>query len=368
VLTPDEARQEARRVLGDVARGLDPAEQRASDRAALTVEGLCREYMEKAEKGLIIDRRGRAKKMSTVAIDRGRVSRHIVPLLGRKLVAEVKGSDIRAFVRDVIAGKTAMIALKADSKRRTVVTGGPGTATRTMGLLGAIFSYAVQEGLRSDNPVHGVARPAYNKRKVRLDDERYRALGDAIRKAEQTGEVWQATLAIQLLALTGCRRGEVIKLLRDEVDLKGQALRYADTKTGESIRPLGWSACEVARAAMARSNERFVFPSVRKPDFHYRGLPNAWERIVTPVLPDLMPHGLRHAFASVAEDLGYSLPTIGALLGHAGSGVTAGYVHKLDAALIAAADRVSRHVAETLGLFGPGGQVVELPGRLVSTT
>jgi integrase len=218
-----------------------------------------------------------------------------------------------------------------------------------------------------DNPVHGVARPAYNKRKVRLDDERYRLLGDAVSKAEQSGEIWQAVTAIRLLALTGCRRGEVIKLLRNEVDLAGQALRYDDTKTGESIRPIGRVACDLLRDALERASGRFVLPSVRKPDYYYRGLGLAWERIVAPVLPGLTPHGLRHAFASAAEDLGYSLPTIAALLGHAGSGVTAGYIHKLDAALIAAADRVSRHVAEALGLVGQGGDVVEFQGRSVLT-
>jgi hypothetical protein len=35
------------------------------------------------------------------------------------------------------------------------------------------------------------------------------------------------------------------------------------------------------------------------------------------------------------------VPTIGALLGHAGSVVTSGYIHKVDAALIAAANRIA---------------------------
>jgi hypothetical protein len=65
----------------------------------------------------------------------------------------------------------------------------------------------------------------------------------------------------------------------------------------------------------------------------------------------------------MAEDLGYSLPTIGALIGHAGGGVTAGYVHKLDAALIAAADRVARHIAEAMGDVEPASAVVDFQSR-----
>jgi hypothetical protein len=53
-MTPDEARREARRHLSDVERGLDPAEQLLQERNAITVADLCREYLPKAEAGLII--------------------------------------------------------------------------------------------------------------------------------------------------------------------------------------------------------------------------------------------------------------------------------------------------------------------------
>jgi hypothetical protein len=50
---------------------------------------------------------------------------------------------------------------------------------------------------------------------------------------------WQAVEAIRLIALTGCRRGEIQRLRRTEVDQAGQALRLGDTKTGYSVRPIG---------------------------------------------------------------------------------------------------------------------------------
>ena len=70
-LTPDEARREARRLLSDVDRGIDPAEQRLEERDAITVADLCREYLAKAEAGLIIGRKGLPKKASTLEIDQG---------------------------------------------------------------------------------------------------------------------------------------------------------------------------------------------------------------------------------------------------------------------------------------------------------
>jgi hypothetical protein len=100
VLTLDQARVEARRLLADVARGFDPVERRASDRNATTMELLCREYLDRAERGLIITRRKQSKKASTLYVDRGRIERHIIPLLGHRTVKDLTQTDVRAFQRD----------------------------------------------------------------------------------------------------------------------------------------------------------------------------------------------------------------------------------------------------------------------------
>lgn len=366
VLTPDEARNEARAVLARVAKGEDPAETRAADRTAATVADLCREYLEKAEQGLIITRRGKPKKPSTLYTDKGRVERHIIPLLGHRTVKDLTKADLRAFLRDVIAGKTAA-DVKTKARGRAIVKGGKGTATRTMVLLSAILTYAEEEGRRGDNPARGIVLPSYNKRKIRLDAEQYAAFGRSLTAAEARGEPWQAVLAMRLFALTGCRASEITGLKRTECDLSGSCLRLGDTKTGASVRPLGKRAMEVLRDAMARSNSIYVFPALRGFDLDnpksipkpYRGLPKAWKRIRTVKAPDreqvaepsiasLTPHGLRHAFASVADDLGFTEATIGAMLGHSSGGTTRGYIHKLDPALIAAADRVSQRIDEAM--------------------
>ena len=106
-LTPEEARREARRLLSDVARGLDPTEQRHQERHAITVADLCSEYLAKAEAGLVIGRKGLPKKASTLEIDRGRIARHILPLLGKKPIKDLTSADIRRFLEGVMSGKTA---------------------------------------------------------------------------------------------------------------------------------------------------------------------------------------------------------------------------------------------------------------------
>jgi integrase len=353
VLTPEEARKRASKLLAGVAAGGDPSAQRKSDRAAVTVAELCDEYLAKAKGGQALTRRGQAKKASTLSTDAGRIERHIKPLLGDRAVVELNPQDIITFQEDVIGGKTAT-DIRTGPRGRARVTGGAGTAARTMGLLGAILTYAVPR-YRADNPARGVRRPAGKRRAISVSLEQYAALGAALKVAEARGEPWQAILAIQLLALTGCRRGEIEGLRWREVDRAGGCLRLGDTKTGFSVRPLGSSAIALLRA----TEGEYVLPAIRSSDKPYGGLPNAWDRIVKgDGLDGLTAHSLRHGFAAVADELGYTVPTIGALLGHARRGTTGGYIAKVDSALAAAAERVSGTIWRAM--TGEAGQVVPL--------
>jgi hypothetical protein len=167
--TPETARAEARRLLGDVAAGGDPATRKHTKRAAPTVTELCDRYLADAESGRLLTRRKIPKKASTLSTDRGRIERHIKPLLGRLKVASVTRDDIENFMHDVAAGETAG-RTKTKPRGLALVKGGKGTASRTVGLLGAIFTYAVRHRMRSDNPVHGVVRYADGRRERRLSD------------------------------------------------------------------------------------------------------------------------------------------------------------------------------------------------------
>jgi integrase len=92
------------------------------------------------------------------------------------------------------------------------------------------------------------------------------------------------------------------------------------------------------------------------------GFRSLWNRIATLAdLPaDVTPHVLRHSFASLAGDLGYSEPTIAALIGHKGHSITSRYVHSADAVLLAAADKVAGETAARMGEGKLQGDVVPL--------
>src|SRR3954469_5130592 len=74
--TPDTARQEARRILVEVAKGGDPAGDKLAGRPAITIAQLCRQYLADAEAGRLLTRRKASKKASTLISDRGWIMRH----------------------------------------------------------------------------------------------------------------------------------------------------------------------------------------------------------------------------------------------------------------------------------------------------
>jgi integrase len=358
--TPEAAREEAKRLLGDVARSADPAAEKRAARNAQTVTELCDLYLADADAGRLVTRRGTQKKSTTLALDRSLITRHIKPLLGPLRVAAVTRQDIEGLMHDVIEGKTAIRA-KTKARGLARVRGGKGAASRAVSLLGAIFTYAVRHRMRSDNPVHGVIRPADGRRDRRLSDAEYESLGDALRKANAES-IWPAAIAVaRFLAITGWRSGEALMLRWDEIDLARRTALLGDTKTGQSMRPLSRAACDVV-CGIPRSGD-LVFPATRGSGaVVMSGFKKVWKRIAKlgGVPTDITPHVLRHSFASLAADLGYSEPVIAALVGHKGRSTTSRYLHSADAVLLAAADAVADR---TLELMGEGRNAKVIPLR-----
>lgn len=337
--TVDQARVEARKLLGRAANGEDPAKEKQEEKKQITVAQLCDLYLENGVG---------TKKASTIATDRGRIERHIKPLLGKKKVPEVTRADIKRFLQDVANGKTSLDQ-KTGLRGRAIVKGGKGTATRTVGLLGGIFSYAFDLGLMETNPVRGVKRFADKKGHRYLSQQELVALGQALANGEERGLNPQALNILQLLIFTGARKGEIETLRWDAVDFEGGYLRLADSKTGQKAIPLNAGALEILSKLPRLEGSPFVFPAHRS-DGHYEGTPKVW-RIIRSMagLDDVRLHDLRHSFASIAVSGGASLPIIGALLGHTDSATTQRYTHLHDDPLKAAAEAVGGKIASAMG-------------------
>ncbi len=344
VMTPEEARDEAREMLRAVAKGIDPAAEPEPDLNAITVADLCDWYLTEAEAGRILGRRRRPIKASTLAMDRSRIEAHIKPLLGKRQVGSLKLGDIEGAQADIAVGKTSKA--RAGS-RGGATTGGDGVAARTMSSLHAIFEHGVRLGKIESNPAKGVRRLASLPRDRRLSRAEIEKLGKAMRTAAQDGEHPTGLAAIRFLLLTGFRRMEGLGLQRAWLDAEEGSIRFADTKSGPQTRVVGRAAADLLVAQPVASKSPFFFPADWG-DGHFIGVVRVLDRICAMArLEGVTPHTLRHTFASVAGDLGFSELTIAALLGHAARGVTQRYIH-IDQALKMTADRVAREITDLL--------------------
>lgn len=367
-LTVDEARKAAKTILAGAELGQDEAAERAKKRAEMTVAQLCDEYLRDGCE---------LKKASTLVTDRSRIERHIKPLLGRRQIGDVSRADIERFMRDVAAGKTAA-DVKTKKQGRAIVTGGKGAATRTVRLLGGIFTYAVERGYIAANPRSGVKTYTDTKGERFLSSDELKRLGDALREAETDGLPWvfnegkkakhrpldegnrreiiapHAVAAIRLLLLTGCRAGEILKLRWRDVDFERGVLNLPDSKTGAKKVVLGAPALEVL-AEVPRVGEYVIAGA--DPKKPRSDLKRPWARITAHAeLEGVRLHDVRHSFASVGAAAGMGLGVVGKLLGHASPATTARYSHLADDPVRRAADSISTTISSAIGKAGGGGE------------
>lgn len=348
-LTPEEARDLAKSALARVHAGEDPAADKTKARAEMSFAKVC---------DLYLDEGCETKKASTIATDKGRIERHIKPLLGKKRIGEITRPDIEKFMRDVANGKTAADE-KTKAHGRAIVEGGKGTATRTVGLLGGIMSFAVSRQLRTDNPVRGVKRYTDKKGQTFLSATELGKIGAALAALEAQGANPSAIAIIRLLAFTGARKSEIAGLRWSEVDIERGYLRLGDSKTGAKVIPIGAPACEVLASVAAIEGSEYVFPA-SSGDGRFQGVERVWQKVRTAAgFPTLRLHDLRHSFASVGLARGDALPIIGAILGHADVKTTSRYAHLADDPVKRAADGIAKSVQAAFAA-NPSAEVIPI--------
>jgi integrase len=354
-ITPEQARIRARRLLMEVEDGGDPSAGRHDARAALTVAQLCELYLEAARAGLVVTRFRKPKRASTIINDEGRISRHIVPLIGETVATKLTRTAVQRIADAIAAGKTAG-TFKTKPYGKSIVEGGASTAARVVELLGGIWTWAEKRGLvAGPNPVRGVEKHRSDTKERVLSPEELARLGIVLRGRQAVRPM--ACDAVSLIALTGLRREEACGLRWREVDQDGSYLRLSVSKTGRSTRPLGEAALQFL-ATLQRGQSEWVFPS--RNGTGSADLKKAIAALFDEAgLKDARSHDLRRTFASTAAELGYSDATIAELIGHARRGVTERhYVRRPDAVLIAAADRVAAQIQAAMK--GNGAKIVPI--------
>ncbi|HAD84861.1 MAG TPA: integrase [Brevundimonas sp.] len=332
VVTAEEARERAAAVLAEVASGGDPHRTKVERREELTMSELCDLYM---KEGVTM------KKATTLRIDRIRIARHIKPRLGGMKVTDIGRADIERLMADVGSGR-----IRGEATPHT--RGGIHAASRTVGLLGGIFTFAVERDFVKTNPTRGVKRYKDNRRNRFLSPAELARLGEVLAEIEDHGGDPRHINIIRLLALTGARKNEIVKLKWSEIDRATGVLRLEDSKTGAKVIRLGSAALKLIEGLLSNGSI-YVFPDRKNPQRPIANLDWAWVRIRKRAgMEDLRIHDLRHSFASAGLAGGEGLYLIGKLLGHSHVSTTSRYAHLADDPVRAAADRISESVAASL--------------------
>ena len=226
-----EARRRARDMLARIRAGHNPADDIRKEKETPTLREFADEYLHRCEP------HWKPSGRKTVRIY---LSARILPTFGRIPLDRIGPEHVAAW-------------FDAASKDR------PGAASRAFEILRSMMFRAEEWGLRERgaNPCLGIPKNPRNRIARFLDTDELARLGPALDAREAQ---WpEAVAAIRLLALTGCRRSEVLNLRWR--DIGGDAINLADSKTGPRAVPLGEAARALVEALPgARDPDAFLFP------------------------------------------------------------------------------------------------------------
>ncbi|MCY3761804.1 MAG: site-specific integrase [Gemmatimonadetes bacterium] len=221
----------------------------------------------------------------------------------------------------------------------------PGGANRALDLLRQILNHAIACGHIEVNPARGIQRnPEARLTRFLAREEIARLHRVLDRYARGSASEAQQADIVRLLLLTGCRKGEILRLRREEV--RDDRLELRDSKTGPRTVLLNGPAKEIVARRMTEGNGLWLFPSVGDPSRpQRRGLPLWYRARREAGIEDVRLHDLRHTVASQAVLNGVPLTVTARLLGHSDVRMTMRYTHVGDREIEAAAERVGLAIA-----------------------
>lgn len=314
-LTAEQAREKAKKALGQVSSGIDPAIEKDKVRSGYTISDMLDKFdAEHIEVKL---------KPRTKEDYRRNIKTHIKPRIGHMLVHQVTRQDMMRLHHAMRDKKYA--------------------ANRTIAVLSKFFNWCEKYGYREEgkNPCRFVDKYKEKQRQRFLSTEEQERLSETLDRAIKEKVVSDyAIYAVKLLSLTGARLGEVINLKWDYVNWERGTLELPDSKTGAKSIYLNGPAKDILSQIVRQADNPYVCCGV-VPGKPIVNIQKSWRRLRAMAgLEDVRLHDLRHTFASVAVSNGVSLHIVGALLGHTQPRTTHRYAHLAANPLIEAADLV----------------------------
>lgn len=344
-LTPDEARTLAKKTLGSVAHGADPAAQRAAEKRASTLAEVAEQFL--------TEHVAAKRSASSAKSYRDLLERLAIPDLGKRKAEKITTAEIQ----------------RLHSKHG----GSPYQANRLLRVLSSMFTFAgkahvVPVGF---NPCRGIEYFPEEGRERYLSTPELAKIGEAVREAETIGLPYavdpskpkakhapkegnrrtvigpHAAAALRLLIFTGARLREILHLKWDEIDFERGLLLLPTSKTGKKTIVLNAPALAILNE-LPRASEYVIAGA--SSDKSRSDLKKPWKAVAKRAgLTGVRIHDLRHTHASVGAGAGLGLPIIGKLLGHTQPATTQRYAHLDNDPLKRASEHIGSRLAAAMG-------------------
>ncbi|MBI1318319.1 MAG: tyrosine-type recombinase/integrase [Candidatus Hydrogenedens sp.] len=211
----------------------------------------------------------------------------------------------------------------------------PSTAVRYLAVLSHCYNKAMREwGWVEDSPMRKIDKPKEPRGRTRfLSDDERKALLAACRESKNPHLYDIVVLALS----TGMRKGEILGLTWNDVDLDRRVATLRETKNGETrIVPLASLALDrlKERNKIRRIDSPYVFPAPFRRGQKPRpvDMQSAWKAALKRAkVEDFRFHDLRHSCASYLAMGGASPNEIAEVLGHKTLQMVKRYAHLSEA-------------------------------------
>jgi integrase len=295
-------------------------------------EGFCPRLQKRSVATLFEDLAARWLRDHARVVKRSwRSDRHRIETLksqfGRSTLTEITPDRVDRYRSDRLTTK------RKGGKMRTI---SPTTVNKEVALLKAMLNRAIAWGLLDTNPILRV-------KKLPEPEGRVRYL--APEEIERLLAACPPHLrSIVVCALhTGMRRGEILGLTWDCVDMKNRMIRVTGTKSGKSRGiPINDPLLEELRRLPRHLKTDYVFWN-HETETRFVSIKKVWATTLRKVgIANFRFHDLRHTFASYVQMGLGDLRATQVLLGHADPRMTQRYAHLSDERLREAVRALSR--------------------------
>jgi integrase len=291
-LTVDQARKLANTHVGAISQGNDPAQVRQDRLHEATFGNLTDQYLER-----------HAPRKRSARDDRGMLQTHLAVFRTRKLT-DLNRNDVARLHAKV--GETA-----------------PYRANRLVALLRKMFNLARDWGLYAgDNPATRIQLFTEQSRDRFVQPDELPRLFQAI---DEEPDISVRSVFVTAL-LTGARRGEVLAMRWEDVNLARAVWRIPHTKAGRShLLPLPQAVVSILRRVPRREGVSYVFIG-QNGTGHLQNMKRTWNRVRRKAgIEDVRFHDLRRTIGSWLAGNGENLQLIAKVLNHRDLSTTAIY-------------------------------------------